>query len=245
MGKWDKYGDYNGYLQSPEWKALRGVILRQSGYRCQICNGEGNLSVHHRTYELGDSEDGHNLIVLCDECHKLYELGGKYIKDAMSRLESDLGLIRRDTNYMKALMGMQILGPNYVGFLGSLPSGDERYDLSGIDEEEAGKIIAMFKRGHLNEYSKRYYIILNDVIDAIRMPFKRALIFIRKTVIGKTVLGSEALFSTVITAGGYMEEKVIDIDKIKKKDADAITISFDGVAALFVITKLNTLYKAL
>ena len=66
-------GSYQTYLQSVEWKQIRGKVLEAAGSRCQLCNKTEHLNVHHRSYEnargrerLGD------LTVLCKKCHSIF-----------------------------------------------------------------------------------------------------------------------------------------------------------------------------
>lgn len=61
--------DYKQYLTSNEWKQRRAIHLKQSEYRCQLCNSPKSLQVHHRTYERLGCERFTDLIVLCDSCH--------------------------------------------------------------------------------------------------------------------------------------------------------------------------------
>lgn len=64
--------NYRDFLQTPYWKAIASDQRKKSGFKCQLCNSEGNLNVHHRTYEsLGDElyQGSKNLIVLCRGCH--------------------------------------------------------------------------------------------------------------------------------------------------------------------------------
>lgn len=68
---------YTEYLESPEWQARRKVMLRQAGYRCQVCNRDRRLHVHHRTYERRGMELPPDLVVLCDECHELFHQNGR------------------------------------------------------------------------------------------------------------------------------------------------------------------------
>ena len=68
---------YADYLQTPEWQARRKVMLRQAGYRCQVCNTDRLLHVHHRTYERRGMEQPADLITLCGDCHKLFHDNGK------------------------------------------------------------------------------------------------------------------------------------------------------------------------
>jgi 5-methylcytosine-specific restriction endonuclease McrA len=64
--------EYRAYLQSEEWAAKRDAALERAEHRCQLCNSEHDLTVHHRTYErLGNERDA-DLTVLCKECHYLF-----------------------------------------------------------------------------------------------------------------------------------------------------------------------------
>jgi 5-methylcytosine-specific restriction endonuclease McrA len=52
------------------YEALRQLILRRDGWRCQSCGAMANLEVHHlqfRSHSGDDSEE--NLITLCAVCH--------------------------------------------------------------------------------------------------------------------------------------------------------------------------------
>ncbi len=60
---------YREYLQTDHWQVLRKRMLKRAGYRCQLCNVEGRLHVHHRTYENRGNESYSDLIVLCPNCH--------------------------------------------------------------------------------------------------------------------------------------------------------------------------------
>lgn len=63
---------YPDYLQTPEWQERRKIILKRAGYRCQVCNRDRSLHVHHRTYERRGVELPSDLTALCDDCHALY-----------------------------------------------------------------------------------------------------------------------------------------------------------------------------
>lgn len=63
---------YSEYLKSDHWQSFRKRILKSANYTCSICHANESLHVHHRTYEnLGD-EYYKDVIVLCENCHKLF-----------------------------------------------------------------------------------------------------------------------------------------------------------------------------
>ena len=72
--RWNKKS-YADFLNSVEWEWVRwNMLLRVADYRCQICNSEESLQVHHRSYDrLGEEHFSaaarKNLVVLCSRCH--------------------------------------------------------------------------------------------------------------------------------------------------------------------------------
>lgn len=68
---------YGDYLQTEHWKDTRTRKLIEAGYKCQVCNSNGKLNVHHRTYENRGNEQLDDLLVLCNDCHKLFHENGK------------------------------------------------------------------------------------------------------------------------------------------------------------------------
>ncbi len=72
---------YYDYLQTPEWQKTRNRALRRANYRCQVCNGNENLHVHHRTYVNRGNEKPEDLIVLCKDCHQIYHFHEKIDED--------------------------------------------------------------------------------------------------------------------------------------------------------------------
>ena len=61
--------NYHEYLLTPEWKAKADAAKEKAGHHCQLCNGDGLLHAHHRTYERIGHEDETDIIVLCANCH--------------------------------------------------------------------------------------------------------------------------------------------------------------------------------
>lgn len=60
------------YLKSDHWRAQRVAALVRAENRCQVCNSDRSLDVHHRTYERLGSEVPADLTVLCRTCHDLF-----------------------------------------------------------------------------------------------------------------------------------------------------------------------------
>lgn len=73
----DKPQTYAEYLRSPHWQEVRKEALKRANYRCQVCNADKPLDVHHRTYERLGSELDADVIALCRDCHNLFHVGGK------------------------------------------------------------------------------------------------------------------------------------------------------------------------
>ncbi len=60
---------YAEYLRTVHWDEIRRGALRRARYRCQLCNKQGVLHVHHRTYDRRGEERWNDVIVLCANCH--------------------------------------------------------------------------------------------------------------------------------------------------------------------------------
>lgn len=63
---------YAEYLRTPEWAERRHAALERAGWRCQVCNTDLNLQVHHRTYARRGAELPGDLTVLCAGHHALF-----------------------------------------------------------------------------------------------------------------------------------------------------------------------------
>jgi hypothetical protein len=68
-GNWLRDMPYAQYLQTRHWDELREAAKANAGNRCQLCNTESGLQVHHRTYERRGREELSDLTVLCGGCH--------------------------------------------------------------------------------------------------------------------------------------------------------------------------------
>jgi len=64
--------EYQLYLQSDHWIALRNRKLLEAEYHCQVCYSDNLLEVHHRTYLRKGHEKLTDLTVLCHTCHSRF-----------------------------------------------------------------------------------------------------------------------------------------------------------------------------
>jgi 5-methylcytosine-specific restriction endonuclease McrA len=70
--KQEWFNQYSKYLQSPEWKKKRELVLKRDNYKCQACLTGLATQVHHKSYEFVDlsgSEPCFDLIAVCYPCH--------------------------------------------------------------------------------------------------------------------------------------------------------------------------------
>lgn len=63
---------YHDYLRTPECMRKRYGALMRAGHRCQICNSNHSLRIHHRSYERLGCELLSDNLVMCSECHELF-----------------------------------------------------------------------------------------------------------------------------------------------------------------------------
>jgi 5-methylcytosine-specific restriction endonuclease McrA len=67
---------YNAYLNSPEWKAKRLMVLKRDNYLCQCCLNAYATQVHHKSYQFVDlkgNEPCFDLVAICVPCHEKIE----------------------------------------------------------------------------------------------------------------------------------------------------------------------------
>jgi hypothetical protein len=64
--------DYQDYLRSDRWRTIRRLKREQAGEKCELCNSEDRLEVHHRTYDRRGEERLSDLTVLCHSCHERF-----------------------------------------------------------------------------------------------------------------------------------------------------------------------------
>jgi hypothetical protein len=70
------FKEYSVYLQSPEWRNKRELVLRRDNRVCQCCLVNHATQVHHKSYEFVDlsgSEPCFDLVSICKSCHDRIE----------------------------------------------------------------------------------------------------------------------------------------------------------------------------
>jgi 5-methylcytosine-specific restriction endonuclease McrA len=68
---------YAEYLKTEHWQEVRKAAIKRAKFRCQTCNANKPLQVHHRTYERRGQEYSTDVIALCADCHKTFHENGK------------------------------------------------------------------------------------------------------------------------------------------------------------------------
>ena len=62
--------EYERYMGSTAWRALRRRVVARDQGRCVGCGARGALQVHHLTYQRLGHEDLADLVTLCAGCHE-------------------------------------------------------------------------------------------------------------------------------------------------------------------------------
>lgn len=62
--------EYNRYLKSPVWAAIKIELYEHRGRKCEICGRARKLQVHHKHYKNIFNEEPEDLLILCDICHR-------------------------------------------------------------------------------------------------------------------------------------------------------------------------------
>lgn len=61
---------YNEYLNSPEWKMRRALVMNRANGICEGCLSRPAEQVHHKTYEHVTEEFMWELVAICEPCHE-------------------------------------------------------------------------------------------------------------------------------------------------------------------------------
>ncbi len=63
--------EYEAYLRSQEWMAIRASVFERCGGVCEICKEAPAEEAHHLTYERIGRENLSDLMGVCKPCHEL------------------------------------------------------------------------------------------------------------------------------------------------------------------------------
>jgi hypothetical protein len=89
---------YADYVETPEWFNVRMSALDAAGSRCQVCNTDDGLDVHHRTYERRGNEVLEDLTVLCRDATNASTTSGSWCLVASRRRRDAFGSSSRRTS---------------------------------------------------------------------------------------------------------------------------------------------------
>ncbi len=68
---------YINYLKSPIWSSIKSIIRLKNNFKCEKCNSNVLLEVHHKTYKSVFDEELKHLQLLCKSCHENHHLISK------------------------------------------------------------------------------------------------------------------------------------------------------------------------
>ena len=66
----ERHAKYIDYLNTPEWKAKRELVIDRENGICQGCRSAPIQEVHHATYKTLGNELLFQLVGLCSPCHR-------------------------------------------------------------------------------------------------------------------------------------------------------------------------------
>ena len=85
---------YTEYLKGEDWAKKRRQALKRDGYKCFLCQQKHHLHVHHMKYRKWYNVKPNDLVVLCEDCHKMVHDGRlKIFQSEINRLRYASGSI--------------------------------------------------------------------------------------------------------------------------------------------------------
>lgn len=138
-------GGYSMFLNTVYWKTVAEEVKRRAGYRCQLCNSEDDLNVHHRCYEHKGTEIFHmnDLICLCHKCHEHHHKGRERIEDLEAKadkipyiLKANSFLIERLNRFKHKYKVLEEAKPLIID---TIPSDKAYKYFSAMNEDELRK----------------------------------------------------------------------------------------------------------
>lgn len=68
-GRANRQTAYAEFLRTPEWRALRRMVIKRAHGMCESCLERTAEEVHHKTYSLGWLPPAWCLVAVCVKCH--------------------------------------------------------------------------------------------------------------------------------------------------------------------------------
>ena len=110
---------YRTYLRTPEWRKLRAAALHRAGYECALDPTHTTaLHVHHRSYDRRCAEQPGDLLVLCEECHRVHH--AHHGRPSMKTRRAARRKAKREAIVWDFVLRAGLAGGLLVGLLGML-----------------------------------------------------------------------------------------------------------------------------
>lgn len=89
--KTNRREDYEAYLKSALWQAIRKEVLDRDDHKCLACGDPAN-EVHHRSYAPAvlEGRDNSQLASICGRCHNRIHYGDGNVKLSKSKTDKIL-----------------------------------------------------------------------------------------------------------------------------------------------------------
>lgn len=100
--------EYQLYLKSPAWKAIRKLAINRDRSQCVKCGNKRHLTVHHVRYpERFGTEPLDYLQTLCEDCHNVLHGGtprkGKKKKEVSQTVRKRKHRLKTDKQFAKTV----------------------------------------------------------------------------------------------------------------------------------------------
>lgn len=142
--------EYQEYLQSPHWKRIQYTMYHIVTEDCELCGQPcKKLNIHHLNYNSLWHEEYKDLVVLCEDCHKMahnedIEIKRRYNNRFVSRSVLFNTVVYSDVEFNKA--STEITYAIEDGYI-KLPFEDTIVSLSDVLERVMSEIIYNIKQG--------------------------------------------------------------------------------------------------
>lgn len=138
-------GGYSMFLNTVYWKTVAEEVKRRAGYRCQLCNSEDDLNVHHRCYEHKGTEIFHmnDLICLCHKCHEHHHKGYERLNDLEAKADKIPYILKANSFLIERLNRLKhkykVLEEAKPLIIDTIPSDKAYKYFSAMNEDELRK----------------------------------------------------------------------------------------------------------